>query len=212
MRNIILSKILTQMKKASHNSWTYLRPKKWWMRLIAFTARCQRKDILQQYFDHNVRCFDLRVRFDKHGNPILAHGIIEYDADKDYLYHILSILNGRSELIDPVYIRLIHEVRSERNYTQQSVLRFQAFCKEVEKEFPAIYFFGGENLLPGNKRRVDYELHGKHPSILELYASVTKPKVLDDWWPWLYAVTHNRMNIAKGTDREFLMMDFVDIA
>lgn len=199
------------MKIASHNSWTFLRPKKWWMRLIAFTARCQRTDIIQQYYKHNVRCFDLRVRFDKNGNLILAHGIIEYDADKNFLYHNLGILNFWSTPEIPVYVRLIHEVRNLKGYTPQEVRYFQAFCKEVEEKFHAIYFWCGENLLPDGKQCVDYELHGRHPSVLELYASVTKPRALDDWFPFVYAVTHNRKNIAKGTDREFLMMDFVDI-
>ena len=29
----------------SHNSWTYLSPKKWWMKALAFTAKCQKYDI-----------------------------------------------------------------------------------------------------------------------------------------------------------------------
>ena len=32
------------MRLASHNTFTYLTPRKWWGRLLAFTARCQRVD------------------------------------------------------------------------------------------------------------------------------------------------------------------------
>ena len=33
----------------SHNSWSYLPPKHWWMRPFAFMARCQSCDIQAQY-------------------------------------------------------------------------------------------------------------------------------------------------------------------
>lgn len=54
------------MKKilGAHNANTYLRPRKWWMRLINFTSKCQKLDIEEQ-FEHGVRYFDLRIRYDK---------------------------------------------------------------------------------------------------------------------------------------------------
>ena len=33
----------------AHNSWSYLKPKVWWLRPFAFMARCQSKDIFEQY-------------------------------------------------------------------------------------------------------------------------------------------------------------------
>jgi len=44
----------------SHNSWSYLPPKKWYMKPFRFTAQCQDWDIKTQY-EHGVRCFDLRL-------------------------------------------------------------------------------------------------------------------------------------------------------
>jgi hypothetical protein len=38
------------MKIASHNSFTYLRPRRWYMRPFAFMARCQRWPLLR-YLD-----------------------------------------------------------------------------------------------------------------------------------------------------------------
>ena len=67
----------------SHNSWTYLTPKKWWMKLISFTAKCQDYHIYDQYYRYGVRCFDLRVRFNSDGKAIISHGIIEYDFDEE---------------------------------------------------------------------------------------------------------------------------------
>ena len=49
----------------SHNSWSYLPPKHWWMWPIHFMAKCQRVDIREQYEKYGVRCFDLRVRWKK---------------------------------------------------------------------------------------------------------------------------------------------------
>lgn len=46
---------------ASHNTFTYLTPKKWWMRLINFAARCQSNDIDTQY-SHGARFFDIRIK------------------------------------------------------------------------------------------------------------------------------------------------------
>ena len=36
-------------------------------------------------------------------------------------------------------------------------------------------------------------------------------KWLYGWWPWLYAVTHNKAIKAKGTDKDIQLIDFVDV-
>ena len=35
----------------SHNSFTYLKPRKWWMRLFTIFAKCQSENIIKQYSD-----------------------------------------------------------------------------------------------------------------------------------------------------------------
>ena len=74
----------------SHNSWSYLPPRRWWMRPIAFMAKCQRVDIRTQYERYGVRCFDLRVRFNKYGLGIVAHGIVEYCFTASKIYEDLA--------------------------------------------------------------------------------------------------------------------------
>ena len=49
------------MKLASHNSLSYIKPKKWWEKLINFTSKCQSYDIETQY-EYGVRLFDIRIR------------------------------------------------------------------------------------------------------------------------------------------------------
>ena len=61
------------MIKGSHNSWTYLKPKKWWMYLIRWAAKCQSKNIIEQY-NAGVRCFDLRLKCKENGDMCIAHG------------------------------------------------------------------------------------------------------------------------------------------
>ena len=34
---------------ASHNSWTFGTPKKWWQKIINFTSKCQTLNIQEQY-------------------------------------------------------------------------------------------------------------------------------------------------------------------
>lgn len=87
---------------ASHNSATYLRPREWWMRPFSFMARCQSKNIIEQ-FEAGARLFDFRIRCtgkidDKTGRPevIITHGIIEY-AYPGVLYDLLSEINWLSE-------------------------------------------------------------------------------------------------------------------
>ena len=196
------------MVLGSHNAWTFLRPKKWWMRLLAFTARCQRYDIFNQCLVYNSRCFDLRVRFNDDYTPVVAHGIIEYDIDKKKLLDTLDWLNDFSTKEHPVYIRVINEIRSYRNYRTEEVEKFVEFCQYIEARFTRLVFFCGMNLLP--EPSIDYDFHTS-VTCEELYASVRKPRILDDWWPWWYARFHNKKNIEKGTNQQVLLIDFVDI-
>ena len=64
------------MKLASHNTFTFLTPRTWWMRLLAFTVRCQRVNFDKQ-LDCGAQMFDIRVRFKGSGVPIICHGLIQ---------------------------------------------------------------------------------------------------------------------------------------
>ena len=186
---------------ASHNSWSYLPVKKWWMKPIAFMARCQRVDIRRQY-ELGVRCFDLRVRFTD-GLFTIAHGMVEYNHDRRGWMDDMEWLDKQGDC----YIRLIHEVRTKRQYNKDGVKLFQDFSKFTSLYcYPHIRFWCGRNLYTWEK---DYDF-GNDPECEERYASVTSPKLLA-WWPWLFARIRNRSILSEGTDKEILMIDFVDI-
>lgn len=190
------------MKIGSHNSWTYLTPRKWWMKLIAFTARCQNLSIKEQYA-LGTRCFDLRIRFDKYGTFRIAHGIVEYDYSFNELYKDLEWLNSQSE---KVYIRTIHEVRTEKMYTEKSIHFFKLYASYLSNNFTNLKFWCGTNLY---NKDIDYYF-GENPTCEEKYASVCSPKLIDDWWPWLFARKNNKQIKQKSTDKEILLIDFVN--
>lgn len=185
----------------SHNSWTYLKPKRWWMKLISFTARCQDFNIINQYYNLGVKCFDLRVRF-KNNNLIVAHGIIEYNISKEELLSNLEWMNK----FDNIYVRIIHEARNKKQYTEESVKEFIKFCSELETKFKNIKFWCGKNLYNWTN---DYTFN-YNPSCEEKYASVCSPKIIDDWYPRWFAKKNNKKIIKEGTDKDILLIDFVN--
>lgn len=186
----------------SHNSWSYLPAKKWWMAPFSFMARCQNESVIGQYFWYNVRCFDLRVKF-KGDNLIIAHGKMEYNYSKEDLFADLLFMNTREDCA----IRLIHEVRTSKEYTSESINKFVDFCIEVQCRFPKIKFWCGENLY---NHCADYEFAYK-PDCEEKYASVCAPKWIDDWFPLIYAKLNNKKIKQLGTDKEILLIDFVNL-
>lgn len=185
----------------SHNSWSYLPPKKWWMKLIAFTARCQSDNIVEQYTYDGVRCFDLRVRF-KDNKPIVAHGIIEYDISEKDLFESLEYLNLKGD----VFVRILHEVRTKKQYTEEAVENFVDFIIKLQCRFTNIRFWCGKNLYNWEN---DYEFPCKL-SCEEKYASVCSPKLIDDWYPRWFAKFNNKRILKERTNKDVLLIDFVN--
>lgn len=185
----------------SHNSWSYLPPKKWWTKPFAFIAKCQRIDIKRQY-ELGVRCFDLRVKFER-GVPTIAHGCMTYKYNMTQLYEDLSYLNSCGDCV----IRILHEVRNKKDYTDYNVVCFKQFCTNLCKLFPNIKFWCGRNLY---NWKVDCDFYYK-PTCEEKYSSVQPPKWIDDWWPFIYAKLHNKKIKETGTTLDILLIDFVDV-
>jgi hypothetical protein len=53
-----------------------------------------------------------------------------------------------------------------------------------------------------------YQFPNPEPSLDQKVSSMTW-KVLDDWCPYIYAKTMNKKNLEAGTDKDYLMIDFV---
>jgi len=199
------------MKLASHNTFTFLTPRTWWMRLLAFTARCQRVNFSTQ-LDRGAQMFDIRVRFKGSGVPILCHGLIEY---QEYLpvTDSLLYLNYCCKRDDiHYYCRIVLETKHPDDFQLQS---FRVLCKAYQDTFQDIVFFGGNDRSDWSCQHPVYDFGTPMPDIDEKHASTTAlfPRFprLDDLWPWLYARLFNHRNIQAGTTHEWLMIDFVDI-
>ena len=191
------------MVLGSHNSWSSLRVRQWWLRALAWMARCQRHSVYVQYRYYGVRCFDLRVRFTDAGRLQVAHGLAVYDIDEDGLAADLDFLNEQGD----VMVRVLHEVRSLSAHTPVARSRFRRWCSRAEARWPGIRWWCGRNLVDWT---IDYGF-GDEPSCEELYGSVCRWKWLVGWWPWLYARVMNGRNRRRGTHCEVLLIDYVDI-
>lgn len=187
----------------AHNSWSFLPVKKWWMKPFGFMAKCQSSNIRSQYLMHNVRCFDLRIFFNDNDEMTIRHGMVVYEYTEEQLFKDLAFLNNRA---DTCYVRVLHEVRCKKKYTPHETEEFQMFCEKMEKAFPRLKFWCGRNLVDWT---VDYKFKNE-PTCEEKYSSVCPPKVIDDWIPVLYARLKNRKIRKEGTDKDILLIDFVN--
>lgn len=206
------------MKLGSHNTFTYLPVKQWYLKPFAFAARCQEVDIWQQYA-LGVRLFDLRIRFNDKGTPIICHGIIQYEHPDNFIYEVLNKLNK----CKGIYIRVVLECKkSTSNEYLYQYTNFVSFCLQIKSEYPNVTFFGGNDRTgfstgePVYNFGNDIKLHDRYSSTTSLFKSKNRfLRIIDDLYPRYYAKTHNIENIeefkeAKVNDR-WLFIDFVNI-
>ena len=137
------------------------------------------------------------------GEAVLAHGIVEYRYALAQLLQDLRWMNTEGDCM----VRVVHEVRTRSQQSESSAVAFRDFCAMLEATYPAIRFWCGRNLADW---QVDYQFMQPDPSCEELYASVCPPR-FDDVWPWLFAWLNNSYIRLQGTDKEVLLIDFIDI-
>lgn len=188
-----------KLKLGSHNSMTYLKPKKWWMYPFRFIAKCQSKSIEEQYEKYGIRVFDLRVSYDENSCIEFRHGLMSFRGD---VRQVLEYLNSRKT---KVYVRLLLEVGEYADLERQEWL-FTLDCETFEKNYPNIKFFCG-------RRKFDwkevYKFRFKEPNIIQKVSSMQGNK-LDDLWPWLYAKLHNKKSLEEVKEG-WLFLDFIEI-
>lgn len=199
----------------SHNSLSYNKAKQWYLRPFTFMARCQIVDIYTQLLNYDVQYFDIRVTFDKNKKPTAAHGYIHWDCDVE---NVLAKLNTKAaEINAPIYVRLILERNKPSKNQQELDELFTAWCLYIQSAYKHLIFVGG-------RRKYDWkklvEFNTEEPTLEDKYSSTTNLfglrrynfwDKIDDWWPWLYAIIHNKKNYKKGTEKDVLFMDFIHI-
>lgn len=186
----------------THNSWTYLRPTKWWMRLLRWSGQCQTLSIKEQ-LARGVRCFDLRIRH-RNGEVVVAHGLIEYDISLHELVENLEAIDRAGGC----YVRLLHEVRTNRQWKRSGTDSFGDFCEWARCRFDNITFFGGRNLYNWER---EYNFGTDEPTIEDAYGSVRRKHTVYALWPKLYAKRYNGKEYALTTNKDIKLMDFIEI-
>lgn len=210
------------MMFGSHNTFSYAKPKHWFMYPFAFMARCQRIDWKKQYILHNIRVFDLRVWFDKDGFVQVRHGLMLYKLKLKDINEMLSYFNKKGDC----YVRVILEsvkwthTKHREEFAEKC---FKNFCNNLVTGFPHIRFFGGN-------RKYDWNIIHRFPNppitVIDKYSSTTSLfnsdnhylRIIDDWIPILYAKLRNKKNVDKyirihctDYDTTCLLYDFIDI-
>lgn len=191
-------------KLGSHDTMTYLKPRDWWLRPFKFVAQCQRVPIEEQYEKYGIKLFDIRVKYNsKERIWELAHGAMVFKGKTpDEVFEYLNSLN------DEIYVRLVLEYnRAPKDIDIISSL-FAMQASKWREKYSNITFWGFNRKYDW-KRLYEYE-GMKELSMYQAISSATW-KIWDDWFPWLYAWFHNADNIKQGTDKEWLLIDFVDM-
>lgn len=197
------------LKIGSHNSWSFA-PTAWY--IPRFTCKCQNKSIDEQY-KAGVRLFDLRLQLVELYQWKVAHGsaIFKVDWRED-----LAWLNSKGDC----YVRVVLEYNKEPENVDVIESLFRGYCDRLEELFPAIKFFGGNRKWDWKRL---YEFKNPDEPLLDKYSSTTSwfksknklLRIIDDWWPWLYAKFHNkeikRHYELYGPSDKWLFIDFVTL-
>lgn len=210
------------MKLASHNSLSYIKPTKWWQRLINFTSQCQNYDIPTQY-EYGIRLFDVRVRFKYNTisvpeySAVSGHGVIDYGEN---ISVVLSYLNRLSTKEDPIYVFL--SLENKKREEDKDFLKFKSSVKAYQKYYKNLHFCGGYAKHPWRKL-VDVGDPDDQPTIDQknweflnfTYNVPIKEKIkrffasLFHFSPKYWAKKNNKEYKSAGTSADFLMLDFV---
>lgn len=186
------------MKLASHNSWSFGRPQRWWMRIFQPFSKCQDLDIREQ-FHAGVRMFDLRLK--KYRNAMYtSHGMVVYGSPSQ---DIVVLNNLAQTWGEHVYVRVLLESRFP---SPEEVHMFRDYCEWLERRFAWITFFGGHGAHGDIWYLNFYRFSGKVPTPFENHCSIASgfhPI------PYLYARKHNRKHNPEESPNVFLMQDFI---
>ena len=187
-------------KLASHNSMTYLQPKQWYLYPFRFMVRCQSKSIEEQYEKYGIRYFDLRVRYTDVGEIEFAHGLMSFKGD------VRKVLDYLDSFNEEVWVRFLLEI-TDNDLVAFQEENFIRDCEMFELLFPNLKFHNGRRKFDW---KVVYKFKNEEPTLDQNVSSMTW-KIFDDWCPWFYAKIMNKKNLANGTDKDYLMLDFLHI-
>lgn len=192
----------------SHNSLTYLPCRKWWMYLINWAAKCQSKNLIEQYHS-GVRYFDIRVRFDDNGKPVIAHGLVEYKGVAENCICILNQIARHYK--EHIHVRYVLEFNKEPKDCNRQKLLLSEFVQNLISNYPNLTC---DYLMTKWNERIITRYNLDKSILVHKYSSVLESKRFL-WIPYWYAKLHNEDNrktylgVLIDTVNRVLMLDFV---
>ena len=196
----------------AHNANTYLEPRKWWMKLINFTSKCQKLTITEQ-FKHGVRYFDFRIRYDKKlGMFINCHGLVEYITPVKQTVSLLYILSSVRKT-ETIYIRFVYDDTFNNNIDDFDLT--DLFIKQIYPIFKHNDNIIWQLIKKSSWKRIDSD-NSPQPTIVDCFKNYKGYKWIP--WPRWWAKKNNKRlkkfmdEYQKGTpdkDTVFLF-DFVE--
>lgn len=183
----------------SHNTMTFMQPRKWWMRLFMFCARCQND--MRALVD--CEAVDIRLSY-VDGRFCFAHGLVQFG---DLLCPV-AMTEHIIELVEHTSVKAIRLILENARPTELAEEAFKQVCKVLEAKLSkrSIRCFGG---ICKAHWEVIYDFEYK-PTCNDCYGSVSK-----QWygkvWPWLWHKLHSKDIEASKADNSYdiLLLDFV---
>lgn len=199
----------------THNSMSYLPPRRWWHRFMLPFARCQSKTIDEQ-LAAGARCFDLRMAFDHHGMAHFRHGWCLFGGGET----VTGVLTRLQQCGEPIYVRLI----LEKPLTPWNAVKKALGLKVAQKPDPVneYYFprrcalyqktYKGLTFIGGNRKYDWAQLHDFGTGGIPLHQWVSSMDSAAPWWqrllPRLYARKHNAANL-QATQPGINLFDYI---
>jgi len=125
----------------SHNSATYLNPRKWWMKPFSWMAKCQNNTILNQ-IQLGATVFDFRIRLKGYIDPDnliknvrIVHGLVEYGNNYTFecILNTIEVYTRQKQL----YVIIVYD----KQYGGKKYYNFyEKLIKELVQKYPSIDF------------------------------------------------------------------------
>ena len=182
----------------SHNTFTYLKTNN----IFSKWSKCQEINYRKQY-TLGVRCFDVRIKFDKKGDLKLVHNCTIYKGGYEDLLHFLQFLSNKGDC----YIRLILDIRKEPSDKNHQIKWFKdiiALIKTLNIKIVEALTYWDWQYYEQDK---SIKITEKHASVTNIWEVIKTPKN--------YAKKHNpeirkeNKNIIDS-NTEILLIDFVN--
>lgn len=164
-------------------------------------ARCQSKTIEEQWYD-GARCFDLRIRFTKQGEPYFAHGLYECTHEVKPIDVLVKLDRLMIRYNQPAFVRLILEDPDKQNH---NVVYFKEFCQDWSKGNKLIRLFGG-NRKDDWAQIVEFDYK---PNLTQYVGSMMEDaRWYEKIMPFAYAWRCNKRN-KENVKPKFNLFDFI---